>query len=185
MKKLFLSLAVMTLSLSAGCARTTERQAPTDVPVSQQQEAEAEGTPILKQIASSVAPNQVFSTIAAQYKGSVTFIDLWATWCPPCRQAMKLVDQIKPELAAKGCKFVYITGETSPREDFDTMYKTIEGDHFYLTDAQYKGLLNQFNVTGIPHYILLSKEGKVLWQSEMGYPGNDEAKNQIEMALAQ
>ena len=182
---MLLTLTVLALSLSSSCAKATNDRntLPLDGDENTPTLQTAVAAPVLKSIPTTVSPEQVFSTIAQQYKGSVTFIDFWATWCPPCRQAMKQVDLIKPALTAKGCKFVYVTGETSPRADFDTMYKTIEGDHFYLTDAQYKGLLGQFDVEGIPHYILLDKEGKVIWQ-HTGYPGNDEVQSQIEVALA-
>ncbi len=176
-KKLLL-LFVLSLSIGTSCAGT-----PKDVPAAPIQQEQTEATePVLKTIPKTVAPKDVFATIVAQYKGSVVFFDFWATWCPPCRQAMKMVDDIKPSLAAKGCKFVYLTGETSPQADFDTMYKTIEGDHFYLTNEQFKGLCDQFGVQGIPFYILVDKQGNILYQ-HTGYPGNDEVQSQIEAAL--
>ncbi|MBQ7634689.1 MAG: TlpA family protein disulfide reductase [Bacteroidaceae bacterium] len=186
MKKLFISLAALALSLGTGCAGNTNPAPASDSqPADTLQQPEATGAgPVLKTLAADVAPAEVFNTVAAQYAGSVVFVDFWATWCPPCRQAMKLVDAIKPTLMAKGCKFVYITGETSPRSDFDEMFKGIDGDHFYLTDAQYKGVLERFGVEGIPHYVLLDRKGNVVWQ-HTGYPGNDEVVSQVEGALAQ
>ncbi len=189
MKRLLLSLAVLSLSFGTSCANNGNSNATAKALNDEQPAVEASAPAeandaVLKSIPASVAPADAFKTIAAQYAGSVVFVDLWATWCPPCRMAMKKVDEFKPAMKTKGCKFVYITGTTSERADFDAMYKNIDGDHFYLTEAQYGGIVNQFQVEGIPHYIILNKKGEVVWQHK-GYPGNEEAINQIEMALAQ
>lgn len=178
MKKTLIGLVCISCFIGTGCANT-----PKAMPLDEPKEQAAEVAPEIKPLSPNVAPADVFKTIAANYKGSVTLIDLWATWCPPCRQAMKLVDAIKPALKAKGCKFVYVTGETSPRADFDAMYKSIDGDHYYLTNDQYQYLLKQTQAEGVPHYILLDKAGNILWKNS-GYPGNDELQSQVEMALA-
>ena len=178
MKRLLIAFACTVAFMGNSCANT-----PASQPLDEPQDQTSVSSPDLKPLPANVAPADVFKTIVAGYEGSVVFIDFWATWCPPCRQAMKMVDAVKPDLKAKGCKFVYVTGETSPRGDFDAMYKSIDGDHFYLTNAQFQGLLSQFQVEGVPHYILVDKTGKVVWQ-HTGYPGNDEVKSQVEVALS-
>lgn len=183
MKRLLTCAACLMLFAAAGCAgkpATHDLDTPEKAAVETTADAHKA---VLKTLNANIAPAEVFSAVAAQYKGSVAFIDLWATWCPPCRRAMAEVDKIKPALQQKGCKFVYLTGETSPLDDFNAMYKTIEGDHFRLTDAQFKGVMEKFEVSGIPHYVLIDRQGNILWQ-HTGYPGNDEVQSQIEVALA-
>ena len=83
---------------------------------------ECNGGGVLRSISSSVASYKAYSTIAARYRGHVTLIQTWATWCGPCRRAINEMSSIKPSLVSRGVKFVCVTGETSNRYDFNSMY---------------------------------------------------------------
>lgn len=185
MKKtvLFLSLAAMVFATSCAKKPTSANAA---TPTTEQQTADAKAAnSTIKTIPANVSGADILSTIAANYKGKVVLIDFWATWCGPCRMAMKQIDEIKPELAKKGCVFVYVTGETSPETAWKDMIAGIEGDHYRLTDKQWSELCQQLNIPGIPAYLLLGKDGKTAYDnlSEGGYPGSEILKNNIEVAL--
>ncbi len=142
--------------------------------------------PVIRTLDKSIKGADILPAITKQYEGKVVLIDFWATWCGPCRAAMKTIDAIKPELAQKGCVFVYITGETSPLDSWEKLIKTIDGEHYRLTDAQWNELCSQLNVQSIPTYLLLNKDGSVAYSNQQrgGYPGNDVLQNVIEVALS-
>ena len=138
-----------------------------------------------KTIDANVAGTDVLSAIAKNYEGKVVVIDFWATWCGPCRQAMKLIDEIKPELQKKGVVFVYLTGETSPLEKWEGMSATIEGDHYRITKKQWGALCSSLGLRGIPSYMILNKDGSTAYDNFKtgGYPGSEVLQNQAEVAL--
>ena len=180
MKKLFLIALAAFLTIGTSCGKnrnTTEKVTPENEQTTETPKA------ILKKIDANLTGEAVFKAIADNYKGKVVVIDFWATWCGPCRMAMKQIDAIKEDLVNKGATFVYITGETSPKADFDAMFNGIAGDHYRLTDAQWKTVLTQFGIQGIPYYVVLKKDGSTAYTA-MGYPGNDELKMQVEIALS-
>lgn len=49
-----------------------------------------------------------------QYAGQVLFINLWASWCPPCLAEMPNIHQLYRELAPEGVVFLMLSAE----EDF-------------------------------------------------------------------
>ena len=180
MKRTFLMLLAAFMMVGTSCGKNrnvTEEVAPEKEQTTQTPKA------VLKKIDANLTGKAVFNAIAGNYMGQVVVLDFWATWCGPCRMAMKQIDTIKDELVKKGVVFVYVTGETSPQADFDAMYKGIAGDHYRLTDAQWKDVLTQFGVQGIPYYMVLKKDGSTAY-NHMGYPGNDELKMQVEIALS-
>ena len=106
-----------------------------------------------------VAPEQILQTILDKYKGKTVLIDIWATWCGPCRMGHKQLAPLKQELKDSNVKFVYITSPTSPLATWQEMIKDIDGDHYYLTGEQYDYVLNHFESDGIPTYAIYDPAG--------------------------
>ena len=78
----------------------------------------------------------------------------------------------------QGAVFVYITGETSPEEEWKNSLTEIHGDHYRLTDKQWQEISNNLHIPGIPVYFLLDRKGEMVFSNltEGGYPGNDVVK---------
>lgn len=128
-----------------------------------------------------VPDSLLVSTLLAPYTGKPVLVDVWATWCGPCKAAMKTIEPVKAALAGK-VTFLYLTGETSPKEKWMQMMPTIHGAHCYVTDRQYNYLLNHYESQGVPTYLLFDKAGKFV-KKYVGYPGNEEMQTQLENLL--
>ncbi|MBR1387914.1 MAG: redoxin family protein [Alloprevotella sp.] len=180
---LFLIVATAAIIAQSSCQNKAKAEpAPF---VAEQTEVDQTSAKV-RTIAADLKGQQIFEAIKANYPDQVVLIDLWATWCPPCRAAMKEIDLIKKDLMERGVVFVYLTGETSPLKNWQEMIPTIDGEHYRLPKAQWQNLCESMNIPGIPAYIIFNKDGSVAYSNltEGGYPGNDVIQNNLEVALS-
>lgn len=177
MKKIFLWIAGALLVCSTSCAQQSGGKAPA-------QAIEDKGNYTVKQLPLAQTEG-IFESIAANCKGKVALVDFWATWCGPCRAAMKQVDSIKADYMARGVEFIYVTGASSPEDTWKNMLPGIDGIHYRLTDEQWRKVCSELKIQYIPCYFLLNRNGHVVYNNtaQGGYPGNDFVKAALDKEL--
>ena len=108
---------------------------------------------------------EVFRKITDPFKGKILFVDFWATTCGPCVGGIKAMKETREKYKDNpDFDFLFITDERStPEED----YKKFIGEQemkntFRLTEDDFNYLRELFKFNGIPRYVVIDKEGKVL-----------------------
>lgn len=154
-------------------------------------EYQAEQQRIAKQLASTqsvfyqkfddIAPENILQTILDKYKGKAVLIDIWATWCGPCRAGHKAMAPLKEQMKGQNVQFIYITSPSSPLATWQEMIKDIDGDHYYLTQEQYRHILEKYESEGIPTYAIYNTKGEQTFK-HIGFPGNDVIRTELEAA---
>ena len=129
-----------------------------------------------------VKPENILQTILDRYKGKAVLIDMWATWCGPCRAGHKAMAPMKEQMKGQNVQFVYITSPSSPMSTWQEMIKEIDGDHYYLTKEQFSYLLSKYESGGIPTYAVYNTKGEQTYKV-IGFPGNEEIRKQLEEAM--
>ena len=117
------------------------------------------------------------------FNGKYLYIDVWATWCGPCRMANKAIAPMKEELKEKDIIYLYITGETSPKGTWENMISDIHGEHFRVTNEQWNFLMSNLNIEGVPTYFIIDPEGNITYK-KTGFPGVETMKEQLLKTLS-
>lgn len=95
-------------------------------------------------------------------KGKFVLVDFWATWCPPCREAIPELNSLHKKFGSK----LVVIGLSD--EDEKTVRKMTTPRITYFSAIDTKGRTKkQVQVTGIPHVMLIDPKGIVRWE---GYP---------------
>jgi thiol-disulfide isomerase/thioredoxin len=128
-----------------------------------------------------VAPDKVLSTILDSYKGKTVLIDIWATWCGPCRVAIDQMKPMKQELEGKDIVYIYLTSSTSEFEDWERVISDIHGEHYYLTEEQLNHILQQYGEQAYPTYAIYNPKGERTYLTT-GFPGVVVMKDELEKA---
>lgn len=122
--------------------------------------------------------DQLFEAMMEKFKGKVVYVDFWASWCGPCRSGIESIKPLKEELKDEDVVFVYITNQSTPEKTWENMIPDIKGEHFRVSDDEWNFLSEKFNISGIPHYVLVDKTSQVV-KPKMGHYGNEALKQII------
>lgn len=108
------------------------------------------------------ASEHFFDELMKPYKGKVVYIDFWAPWCGPCMGEMPHSKELQKELAGKDVVFLYIGLSCSKQSwEYTIREMGMEGEHYFANEKDGKLLSQKFNISGIPRYVLVDKDGKV------------------------
>jgi thiol-disulfide isomerase/thioredoxin len=107
-----------------------------------------------------VAPDSILQTILAKYKGKTILIDIWATWCGPCKLGHEKMKPLKEELSNKDIVYIYLTSTTSKYDEWKKYITDISGEHYFLTEEQLNAIFKQLEGTGYPTYAIYTSNGE-------------------------
>ncbi len=104
----------------------------------------------------------VISPLSLQ--GKVTLLDLWGTWCAPCRREMPFLHDAYARFKARGFEIVSVAFDVSPgkvaafrREQFPMPWQ-----HVYATTAIEAEATRVFRIDNFPRTVLIGRDGTVL-----------------------
>ena len=123
---------------------------------------------------------EFIATVVRENPGVVLFFDLWATWCGPCMSGIKAMEPLKSQWAGRPIRFVYVTNESSPANQWTKQIASMPGIHYRLPDAIWKAIPH---LNGIPQYYIYDSQGKLFYE-QTGFGGIDPLKEKIEEALS-
>ena len=115
-----------------------------------------------------IPAEELFNAITTPYRGKVVFVDFWATWCGPCKAAMKQSEPVKKDFAGKEIVFLYLAGENSPKGTWEQMIPDI--------------ICKKFGVNGVPSYMIIAKDGTPT-HFQVGFMGAEKMKEMLNKEL--
>ena len=106
--------------------------------------------------AAAVAPKTL-----ADYKGRVVLLNIWATWCTPCRSEMPSMQRLEREMAPEGLKIVAVSIDNPGMEQAIRDFAKELGLQFeILYDASGK-IRDDYQSTGVPETFIIGKGGVI------------------------
>ncbi len=97
-------------------------------------------------------------------KGSINYVDFWASWCGECQAEMPHSMALRAEYSKKGINFVYLSADDNPF-NWEKAMKLIgltEAESYLLRKGAESEIANEFNISSIPHYMIMDEKGKVI-----------------------
>lgn len=92
-------------------------------------------------------------------KGKVVYLDFWASWCPPCRDALDFLKELKSTHEGKGVEIVAVNLDNS-RADADEVIGEIQPQFRVLFDPK-GSVAKQFELPKMPTSFVIGKDGRI------------------------
>lgn len=117
----------------------------------------------------------------ASFKGKPVYIDIWATWCMPCIKEIPDLKKLEKEFH-NSITFVSIAyNDDKARWEKYIKDENLGGVQLFTTDSNVS-FFKEYNVAGIPRFILIDKEGKII-DSNAKRPSNPEIREELKALL--
>ena len=108
-------------------------------------------------------------------RGQVTLVNIWATWCIPCRAEMPAMEALYKELGPKGLRIMAVSIDQEGGGDVAEFVRDL-GLTFDILLDQSGGIQRVYQTTGVPESFLLDKKGvivkKIIGEHPWGSPSN-------------
>lgn len=100
--------------------------------------------------------------IKEKYNGKVIYLDLWATWCGPCRAEMAPARELHKLFHDKDVVFVNICMKSAQKEWAKMVGNgEVEGENYFFDDDLSSEVAASLLSGGYPTYLFIGKDGKV------------------------
>ena len=120
------------------------------------------------------------------YTGEVVLLNIWATWCGPCRIEMPSMQRLQERLGPKGLKIVAVSVDDPGQAGAIRRFAQELGLSFELLHDPTKAIERTYQTTGVPETFLIGRDGTIRRRS-IGAEAWDSEANvaQLERLLAE
>jgi thiol-disulfide isomerase/thioredoxin len=92
----------------------------------------------------------------SDYKGKVVLVNFWASWCPPCKEEMPILEKVYQKYNDKNFLILAVNMDTSE----GAMREFLEKNRYSFPMVRIKGEAG-LNIPGLPTSYLVDKDGSV------------------------
>lgn len=121
------------------------------------------GTKVAFENIKNTPAQEFIGKIMEEHKGKIIYLDIWATWCSPCRKEMPNSKILEKKINNDKVAFVYICIDS--KED---IWKTFinemgkGGNHYFASPDQSRFITKLFEMNGVPQYVLIDQKGNLI-----------------------
>lgn len=115
----------------------------------------------------------------SDFKGKLVYIDVWATWCAPCRAEIPFLKKAEEKYKGKNIEFVSISIDS--KKDYDKWKKFVSDKNLggvqLIAEKDWNSdLVKELKISGIPRFVLVDVEGNIM-MPDAPRPSSEEFNN--------
>ena len=116
------------------------------------------------------------------YRGKVVVVDVWATWCAPCKAEIPHLEELEKQMKGRDVVFISVSIDTDHAKW--TQFVREKGLGGVQLFSNNKGVIvDDYQLDGVPRFMVFSKQGTTV-STNAPRPSTPELKAMIEKELA-
>jgi thiol-disulfide isomerase/thioredoxin len=96
----------------------------------------------------------------ADYSGKVVLLNIWATWCPPCRAEMPAIDRLAGAMEGDDFAVIALSTDRGGVERVAEFFKDIQVENLKVMHDRTNDVARQAGVLGLPVTLILDRQGR-------------------------
>jgi thiol-disulfide isomerase/thioredoxin len=117
-------------------------------------------------------------SLRQRYRGAVTLVNVWATWCVPCRVEMPAMERLYQSLAPRGFKIAAVSIDEGNPEDVQAFGQELKLSFDLLQDRS-TSVQRIYQTTGVPESFLLNRDGIIVKRVIGAHDWNSQVNRQL------
>ncbi len=117
----------------------------------------------------------------SDFKGNVVYVDVWATWCGPCKVEIPPLKELEKKFHGETITFLSISLDEHKNHqkwvDF-VKEKELKGVQLIADKAFDSDVAKTYDIKGIPRFMIFDKEGKIV-TTDAPRPSNESIENML------
>ena len=98
------------------------------------------------------------------FSGKLVLLNVWATWCTPCRKEMPALDRLQQQLGGPGFEVVALSIDRGGAAAVQAFYEELDIRALSVYVDRTSEAASKLGAIGIPTTILVDREGRELWR---------------------
>ncbi len=111
--------------------------------------------------AADAAPAATVTKGIEDYEGEVVLLNIWATWCGPCRIEMPSMERLQKRLGPKGLRIVAVSVDDPGMEARIRAFNEELGLTFELLYDAPGAIRQVYQTTGVPETFIIGRDGRI------------------------
>lgn len=151
--------------------------------------AEAVGTKLYETRAGGMAADFTYPDVngkevsLSDFKGKVVLVDVWATWCGPCRGEIPHLKKLEQEMHGTDVVFIGVSvDEAKDKQKWLDFVKKEELAGVQLLASGWSKITKDYKINGIPRFMVFDRQGNIV-SVDAPRPSNPELKAMLEAEL--
>jgi peroxiredoxin len=115
----------------------------------------------LKQAPDFTVPNLAGGTVALrEHRGTVVFLNFWATWCPPCKEEMPSMERLYRRFKGRGLTILAISLDAGDPGKVAAFVRALDLTFPIGLDLKLEAA-NRYGIRGLPGSFLIDRSGQI------------------------